>query len=58
VAITTDPQEDWRIPFIDCLSHRRLITPAIVSQRQQIAIRSRHFQLVNGDQFIEEGADG
>ena len=57
-AITTDPQEDWRTPFIDYLSHGRLTTPATLTQRQQIAIRSRPFQLVNGDKLIKEGADG
>ena len=30
-AITTDPQEDWKIPFIDYLSHGRLTTSATVS---------------------------
>jgi hypothetical protein len=57
-AITTDPQEDWRTPFIDYLSHGRLTTPATTSQRQQISIRSRPFKLINGEQLIKEGADG
>ena len=57
-AITTNSQKDWRIPFIDYLSHGRLTIPATVSQRRQIAIRSRPFQLVNGKQLIKEEADG
>jgi hypothetical protein len=57
-AITTNPQVDWRTPFIDYLSHGRLTTPATTSQRQQIAIRSRPFQLIHGDQLIKERADG
>ena len=32
-----------------------MTTPATISQRQQLAIRGRHFQLVN---LIEGGADG
>jgi hypothetical protein len=48
VAITTNSQEDWRILFIDYLSHGRLTTPTIISQRQQIRIRNRHVQLIDG----------
>jgi hypothetical protein len=53
-AIAIHPQEDWRTSFIDYLSHENLTTPATISQRQQIAIRSRHFQLINGDQLIKK----
>ena len=57
-TITTDPQEDWRTSFIDYLSYERLTTPTTFSQKQQNAIRSRHFQLVKGGKLIKEGPDG
>ena len=54
---TTDPQENWRTPFIDCLTHWSLTTPATVFQRQQTTIRSQPFRLINGDNFTKEGPD-
>ena len=47
--ITTNPQEDWPTSFIDYLTHGTWTTPAMVPQKQQIAIRSRPFHLINGE---------
>jgi hypothetical protein len=53
-----DEGHDWRMPFIDYLTHDRLTTEASTTQRQQIAIHSRPFILNQNGTLIKEGPDG
>ena len=45
ITIKEKEEQDWRIPFIDYLTHGRLTTEATTTRRQQIAIRSRPYML-------------
>ena len=55
---TTDPQEDWRTPFIVYLTYGEVNYTKISSPKKHIAIRSRRFSLINKDKLIKEEPSG
>ena len=56
-AEAIDPS-DWRLPYIEYLENGRLTGETTVTQRQQIAIRSRPYILKEDKTLMKEGPDG